>query len=57
LVGKGNFAVSSQCPAGASNPYANHFNAVSAITKLTLWGTALRARDDEVRIKLGRIRD
>jgi type IV secretory pathway VirD2 relaxase len=57
LVGQGNFAVSSHFPACASDRHATHFNALTAIAKLTQRRTALSTRDDEVRVKLGRIRD
>jgi type IV secretory pathway VirD2 relaxase len=57
LVGQGNFAVYSHSPAGASNRSANHFNALTAIAKLTARRTALTSRDDDIRVKLGRIRD
>jgi type IV secretory pathway VirD2 relaxase len=56
LVGQGNFAVSWHSPAGASNRYANHSNAVTAIVKLTQRRTALGKRDD-IHVKLGRIRE
>jgi hypothetical protein len=57
LVGKGNFAVALPSPAGASNRYANRFNALTAIAKLTQWRTVLSTHDDDIRVKLGRIRD
>jgi type IV secretory pathway VirD2 relaxase len=56
LVGQGIFAVSRHSPAGASNRYLNHINAVTAIVKRTPRRTALSKRDD-IRVKLGRIRD
>jgi hypothetical protein len=57
LAGQGNFAVSLYSPAGASNRYANRFNALTAIAKLTQRRTVLSTRDDDIRVKLGRIRD
>jgi type IV secretory pathway VirD2 relaxase len=57
LVGQGNFAVSSHSPAGASDRHATYFNALTAIAQLTQRRTALASRDDDLRIRLGRIRD
>jgi type IV secretory pathway VirD2 relaxase len=57
LVEQDNFAVYSHSPAGVSNRYANHFNALTAIATLTQRRTVLGTRDDDIRVKLGRIRD
>src|SRR5260370_10213144 len=57
LVGLGDFAISSHHPAGASKRNAKHFITLSAITILAHRGTSVSRGDDELRIKLGRIRD
>src|SRR6266851_303948 len=57
LVGLGYFAISSHHPAGASKRNTKHFSTLSAIANLAHWGTSVSRRDDELRIKLGRIRD
>jgi type IV secretory pathway VirD2 relaxase len=57
LVGLSNFAVPSHSPAGASNRHSKHFNTLGAIAKLTQRRPPLSRRDDDLRIKLGRIRD
>jgi hypothetical protein len=57
LVGLGYFAISSHHPAGASKRNAKHFSTLSAIAILAHWGTSVSRRDDDLRIRLGRIRD
>src|SRR6266853_1742944 len=57
LVGLGYFAISSHHPAGASGRNTKHFSTLSAIANLAHRGTSVSARDDDLRIKLGRIRD
>src|SRR5258708_16183581 len=57
LVGLGYFAISSHHPAGASKRNAKHFSTLSAIAILAHRGTSVSARDDDLRIRLGRIRD
>jgi type IV secretory pathway VirD2 relaxase len=57
LVAEGNFVVSLHFRAGASKRPANHFNALTAIARLTKRRAALGTRDDDIHIKLGRIRD
>src|SRR5260370_33940878 len=57
LVGLGYFAISSHHPAGASKRNAKHFSTLSAITILAHRGTSVSRRDDELRIRLSRIRD
>jgi hypothetical protein len=44
-------------PASASNRYTNRFNALTAIVKLTQRRRVLSTRDNDIRVKLGRIRD
>jgi type IV secretory pathway VirD2 relaxase len=56
LVGQGIFAVSRYPPAGPTNRYVNHFNAVTAIVTWTPRRTTLSKRED-IEVKLGRIRD
>jgi type IV secretory pathway VirD2 relaxase len=57
LVGQGNFVVSLHSRAGASSRSANGFNALNAIAILIERRMALGTRDDDIRLKLGRIRD
>ncbi len=57
LVGLGYFAISSHHPAGASKRNTKYFSTFSAIAILAQRGTSVSRRDDELRIKLGRIRD
>jgi hypothetical protein len=57
LVGLSYFTIPSHSPAGASTRRANHFNTFGAIAKLTQRRKALTTRDDDLRIRLGRIRD
>src|SRR5260370_41047961 len=57
LGGLGYFAISSHHPAGASKRNAKHFSPLSAIAILAHWETSVSRRDDDLRIRLGRIRD
>src|SRR5260370_16801158 len=57
LVGLGYFAISSHHPAGASKRNAKHFSTLSAIAILAHRRTSVSRRDDDLRIRLGRIRD
>src|SRR5260370_325361 len=57
LVGLSYFAISSHHPAGTSKRNAKHFSTLSAIAILAHRGTSVSRRDDELRIRLGRIRD
>src|SRR5258708_12493837 len=57
LVGLEYFAISSHHPAGASKRNAKHFSTLSAITILAHRGTSVSRRDDDLRIRLGRVRD
>src|SRR5216684_1709935 len=54
LVGLSYFAISSHHPAGASKRNTKHFSTLSAITILAHRGTSVSARDDDLRIRLGR---
>src|SRR5260370_42106814 len=57
LVGLGYFAISWHHPAGACRRNTKHFSTLSAIANLAHRGTSVSRRDDELRIRLGRIRD
>src|SRR5258708_19706218 len=57
LVGLGYFAISSHDPAGASKRNPKHFSTLSAITILAHRGTSVSRRDDDLSIRLGRVRD
>src|SRR5260370_462147 len=57
LVGLSYFAISSHHPAGASKRNAKHFSTLSAIAILVHRGTSVSRRDDDLSIKLGRVRD
>src|SRR5260370_18886172 len=57
LVGLGYFAISSHHPAGASKRNTKYFSTLSAIANLAHRGTSVSRRDDDLRIRLGRIRD
>src|SRR5712671_2847551 len=57
LVGLGYFAITWHHPAGASDGNTKHFSTLSAIAVLAHWGTSVSRRDDDLRIRLGRIRD
>jgi type IV secretory pathway VirD2 relaxase len=56
LVGQGNFGALLRCSAGASHRYPNLFSVLSAIAELNHRTIAL-PRDDDIRIRLGRVRD
>src|SRR5260370_17632971 len=55
--GLGDCAISSHQPAGASKRNAKDFSTLSAIAILAHWETSVSRRDDDLRIRLGRIRD
>jgi hypothetical protein len=57
LVGLSCFAIRSHHPAGASGRNTKHFSTLSAIAVLTHRGTSVSRRDDDLSIRLGRIRD
>src|SRR5260370_35789450 len=57
LVGLSYFAILSHHPAGASERNTKYFSTLSAIAILAHRGTSVSARDDDLRIRLGRIRD
>src|SRR5260370_37781612 len=57
LVGLGYFAISSHHPAGASGRNTKHFSTLSAIAILAHRRTSVSRRDDDLRIRLGRVRD
>src|SRR5258706_237580 len=57
LVGLGYFAISSPPPAGASKRNTKHFSPLSAITILAHRGPSVSRRDDDLSIRLSRVRD
>src|SRR5258708_7061986 len=57
LVGLSYFAIWWHGPAGAFKRNTKYFSTLSAIAILAHRGTSVSRRDDELRIRLGRIRD